>query len=798
MADTALAIDASEGRRRWLKHVEEFRLDDVFERLIPSLAAVNANEALELLIKKLRAVVQIDDEHGGYPGSTRSWCDRIDRDDSRKELPARLAHSVYARARQLAVDPASAVMICARLSAEQSEIFQRILIRLLADIGELVPEYVDRFIASDAALDPPFRATEVALVLRERFNVASDAARRVFVYALERGPNLDEVAWQLRHGVVGEQPVEKIDIETTVKEWQRTRLLWFQDRLPEQLQPLAGRVGVEPKTLSPQDQALAEIGVYIGPVSSFTRTDTSPKTLEELRAMGAEQLVTFLREWDPPAPSSPFGSAEPTVDGLSSVLTDLVSSESTMMEYLVTQGATVDLAPEYLRAIAKGVAKVVAANAEVPWASALKLVVTILTKAQKAIGNPPVIDQTTQPWVWASREALDLVKTAARANAVPAADSDTAWAALGVAIAIGARFDGETEITSSDELISAAVNRFSGEAVETVVEMALAERRRKGSEGPGSEFVTLLDGVVAANASPALAELGRLLPFVLYLTEAWVARSIAPLMADRDLMNPAECPFWAGYLLGQRFFTDTFTVLRPLYLSAAMQVDPSATPARRWSLTEHLAQHAILAMMHGVASGNDADHLLPTILDRVPIQDRKQANWLIYREVTDAGGSNTGVLVPRILAFWDWRLGCLEELDPTNPQRAEEAIGLTWLVLATRLPAVDALPLATRTIALSNGKLALDHEIWERAVEFSSVDPVMAFNFAKPIILAILQSDFVDLPASQISGILSAALHSGNSDTAAAATALIHHLGEHGCDVFGELLTAGKHDDVDG
>ncbi len=142
-------------------------------------------------------------------------------------------------------------------------------------------------------------------------------------------------------------------------------------------------------------------------------------------------------------------------------------------------------------------------------------------------------------------------------------------------------------------------------------------------------------------------------------------------------MNSIECPLWAGYVLGQHFDLRTFKMLRPLYHAAAMCVDPSGASARRWSMTEHLAQHAILALMHGVAAGDDADKLLSTILDRVPVVDRKQAYWLIYREVSDMRGTDAAIVSPRVLAFWDWRLGCLEALDPADPQRAEEAIGLT-------------------------------------------------------------------------------------------------------------------------
>ena len=474
--------------------------------------------------------------------------------------------------------------------------------------------------------------------------------------------------------------------------------------------------------------------------------------------------------------------------GRSVLLADQQYKQLFPYSLLVEQGALATLAPEYLRAIAKGVAKRLAIDAAVPWAATLRFAVVTIGKGRITIDDAP-IDKSTQPWVWAMREVLELVQTAARANKLPSAEWGSAWEVIGVAVKAASQYDGATTIESGDDLTSAAANRFSGEAVRALIELALAERRTTGVDARVREqLIPLLDAIVADDASPALAELGRLLPYVFYLTEDWVRAAVGRLTSGRDLMNPIACPFWAGYVLGSRLDTRLFEVLRPMYLSAAMRIDPTAPQTCRWSMTENLAQHVVLAMMHGIASGGDPDRLLSTILDRVPVEDRNQAYWLIYREVTDAEGGDFDVLVPRVLAFWEWRLGCLEALEQTDPHRTEEAVGLTWLIVATRLRAVDTILLARRTVILSVGKLVLDNEVWSRAVEFSIVDPVAAFDFIRAIVLAALRNGFVDLHVTDVSTVLQAALDSGVTETQAEATALIHHLGEQGFDTFGELL----------
>ncbi len=81
--------------------------------------------------------------------------------------------------------------------------------------------------------------------------------------------------------------------------------------------------------------------------------------------------------------------------------------------------------------------------------------------------------------VWTARAGLELLKNAARGKQGGCRRTPiAAWEVLGLAITVGGRFDGQTEITSAEDLVSAAVNRFSGEAVDALIEMGLAERRR--------------------------------------------------------------------------------------------------------------------------------------------------------------------------------------------------------------------------------------------------------------------------------------------------------------------------------
>ncbi len=91
------------------------------------------------------------------------------------------------------MDAPSTAATCAVLAAESGEIVQRILIRLLADVGELVPAYVSRFVVSDIALDRPFKPPRLHSPFVCSSVFASEAARRLF--CLRAGAR----AWPRRH-----------------------------------------------------------------------------------------------------------------------------------------------------------------------------------------------------------------------------------------------------------------------------------------------------------------------------------------------------------------------------------------------------------------------------------------------------------------------------------------------------------------------------------------------------------------------------------------------------------------------
>jgi hypothetical protein len=184
---------------------------------------------------------------------------------------------------------------------------------------------------------------------------------------------------------------------------------------------------------------------------------------------------------------------------------------------------------------------------------------------------------------------------------------------------------------------------------------------------------------------------------------------------------------------------------------------------------------------------SDHDALLQLTFDRVPVADRGQAYWLVWRQLEDARQDIVEAYGPRVLAFWGSRLDYLERM-PDNAARREESKLLGWLILAGRLPPAEALPLARRTATLSHGELPVSNHFWDIADRYVAADPPEALDLIAHVIGAEVRDPFDVLPSDRVSTALRTILDSDSVAARERATRLIHRLGEQGYEQFGDLL----------
>jgi hypothetical protein len=306
----------------------------------------------------------------------------------------------------------------------------------------------------------------------------------------------------------------------------------------------------------------------------------------------------------------------------------------------------------------------------------------------------------------------------------------------------------------------------------------------------------LLDEVIAYSGRASIgahAILGQFVPQLHLIAPEWVERNAEVLFAG-GAEEPLSKPAWGAYITRARLYDSVFREIRPWYLRAAQIAGTDsgwkAQEGDRWSLTDHLAQHALIACVRGLAAVGDEDRFIETVFTNVPVRDRGHACWTIFRGWSDSMQAPSSEYVQRLIGFWDWRLSTLEGASEAQ-DTVEEAKGLGWFMRTPFLPDEAVVRLGLRTTRLARGNVELYTE-WERLRELAHVDLEGVFGIAELTLSAQIRAAHPYVPVEEVMPFLEQILQCNQESVSNRATTLIHRLGEHGYAQFGKLLELGS------
>lgn len=873
----ALARSLRRGRRdtEWmLDRLDAYGLSQFIQKALPALEALDAGRLLELIAAKLERAAQLarlpEQEESSAPAAgaeeavvgaadahaaespdadprdeSEYWADHLDHAQEGGDVRTQLAVALAGIASRTAGrDAAGAQLVDKALARRRTDVFTRIRFVALRAAGEFAPRpSLDALIGDPMVIDPPFGAREAAAFLRAQFERASPDAQRRFLATLERGPEPDlvERMVEFRRGGArsdgeGEERAEGQNAAETLEDaaandaeardviadWQRRRLRWFHDQIPEVLKPLADALEVSPRIPSARDQALDEVGSWSSGVSSVGYR--SPTTISELGALSPEAVVEHLRTWRPEAGASPF--ERPSVEGLELALTSLVTEHPTDGEAIARLLPGAGIAPGYIAAVLAGF-EALAKEGRLPWRALVALVEFVLSEADRALASAQADDAVTNTWRSAVYLAVDVLREACSNNAVPEDSHDDVWRLASAAIrspitwselhssARTVRSGAERREEGLGDLEFGALNSLPGHAVRMLVDVALwdyrrAERLEGSTEASATarargeradevrdasetapRLVPLLESVLEQTGRPgrlARTMLGDFIPQLVLLARRWVLDH-AETLFEGGATTPGEHPTWGAYLARGGFYELVFRDLRAWYVRAA-DAAPDPTPGSErsdWSVSRNLAEHIVIAIVRGAAAVGDDDQLVERVFTHVRIEDRAHAYWSIFRGWSDAKAPVPEEFVERLVAFWEWRVSVLEG-QPESDERADEADGLGWFLVTPYVAPTEAIRLGLRTLRLASDDRRTGGSAWERLGELARHDSVGTFELVELLSRRALASDYPYLPYPQVALPLRAALSAENGGTRVRARRLINDLGERGLLEFGELL----------
>jgi hypothetical protein len=758
---------------------------ETMSRLVAALEASNPDRTLRFLLSKLGRVQELADAVG-----LKLWWNlnraeqrgRRDRDDVvvlLAELTVQVAERIAARGTPETHAVLELIDKC------EGDFFRGIGYRVLARVGESVPERIDEFLASSDARDPDVPATDVAALLRAQFRNASEAARKAFADALSEVRDLDSHREGLRCWY-GREPTEA-EVLDAARHFQRRVLAFFRGDIPEELRGLAEELGVWGLTPSHRDQQLAEVGSYSG-AASWGGPDPGGVSAEELALWSVDEVLGLV------------SSSSGTDSGLHGTLLSFARGNSGKAFEVLARIGERQVHPLASEGIFNGLAEAVNAGEVLDWRRAIAGIEKLVRGVAKLD-----VSQTADRAAWrrTAGRAIRVVQDGSRKDAIPPELAPDVWAVLREAVAIPLVWEvaDPARVQTVGDVIVAELNDATGDISNGVLSAALWHFRaisrvagRSSDEAKaavGRELRPILDRWLqdtGPHAAVARAVIGDYWPQLHLLVPEWVTHHSADLF-DGGLENPASRPTWTTYVARSDLYNEVFLGARTWYRKAAEAPEVWEKAVGKSvgtrEVTERLAVHLLIAVLRGLAAMGDEDKLLEIAFQNLAPADWSHACWAVFRGWSDADEPVPPEFVERLVGLWEWRVS---ELSAGEALAAvEESKALGWLFHTPFIPVADTIRLGRETARLSNGQLEM-YSRWDRMIDLAKTDPDGTFPIAESVLYAQARADYPHVPVEDVRPFLEYVLRAGNPATLDRTRRLINQLGERGFRQLKDLL----------
>ena len=775
-----------------VKHVE-FRSHQESERQASEEAAYNGEqpEQAEAGISRWLDPFSrppIDDERES------GWCENIHNTSVGDNVREALAHALFASGKRQSPDAASLESFLAILDGRGSGIFARIQMALLADSTDLSPQLAARanaFVQDEHALWPGEIGREIVGLLRAHFAKLDREVQEGLATRLRDGPSAD---WLTRHLAFFEREDTTEERTSAIHDWQRSRLRWFHQKLPEILLPLAEELGVVADIPTQRQQSLDETGAWRSGVTS--RGAYSATEFDALTSLDAPSLIQYLASWEEVGGSA--DDIDRPGEGLRPALMALAAQYSERLpEWVLSlEIAVLDLA--FLDGIASGIRAALTEGKRVDASAAIRL-----AKVLWARGIPLEEGTVSDEQRHAMTMACDLLRDVVERSTLTSGEFSVAWNFADDVLSSSAVWADEQRRPlpdGFDELQQRVWSSPAGRAMEMTLVLGWKhfESQRADDRWPWPPLVSPIEDRLKPHLDRAIAEhstvacvaqasIGQKLGQLFWMAPYWTERNMAALMDGSDV-SLVQHPAFGMYVTNHRPFGPLFTKLRSRYAtfaSAAALRGAIESEDRGGRVRNGVLNHTVGAVLRQIAQPGDADHIVENAFLSTTAKQRSHCYWGIYRSWSDTSADKVADLAPGLVRLWSWRLDVLANAE-SGPEKDEELQGMDMLVATPHLNIDEALSLTERTVAISDNRPRQFIPSWDRIARMTERDPVRGIRVVERIVRSVLAADYPYLPFDEIAPVLRAAI-AARGDARTLARALINVLGERGLDDFEEL-----------
>lgn len=767
---------------------------EVLEKNVPELVSVAGEKALTLLCDLLDSAIRLSqrsEEDTGPEDYSYIWRSAIEDHEQNHLSGLRdfLVTAVRDAAKQIArADSSQVPLLVEKLEQRWWHVFQRIALHLLRVFPDTAPRLVTERLLNPNLLDAVWCQNEYRHLLKKCFSLLSSEEGDRWLDLIEKGPPTNAVATEAGESLSPEEA------EREALAWRREQLAPVLDSLPaswrsrhkEWVKDLATSTDFSPVSIS--------WGSY-GP--------TSPKSTEDLRSMGMDDLVSFLRTWQ--------WSGDPMIspEGLGRELTALVASEPE--RFAVHAGRFQGLDPTYVRAFLSGLRDAAKEKRPFSWPPLLELCRWVVQQPRETPGRKSQYADLDPGWVWARKTSASLLSAGFESGPaeIPFDLRRIAWDVLKpITDDPEPTRDYEAQYGGSNlDPATLSINTTRGEAMHAVVRYTLWVRRHLGNEPDGKERLErgleeipetreVLESHLDLQQDPSFAirsVYGRWFPWLVLLDRKWAVANVPRIFPHdeslRDLLNAA----WETYIIFCEPYSNVFDVLYDEYKHAIGRLGTGGAQRRHLANPEErLAEHLMLLYWRGKLVLDEPDGLLTQFYAKALDALCGHALSTGGRHLYKTKGAIPSESLARLIALWKQRLN-VAQADASPSSHAAELAAFGWWFASAKFDDTWALDQLTQVLNLRPSEIVprmrgVDHLVAERLAKLVENNPRQVVRCLRLMVEGDVEGWRIRSWREHVRTILDTARQNPDMETRQAAEDLVHRLGARGHFDFRDLL----------
>lgn len=712
--------------------------EKALEAVVPMLASADGKRTLSLLFTLLDKAIHLSQIHSREKGSNDGspfWRPSI---EGKGELNwYRIKDALVTAVRNVAESLARNNLIPVEGLVQQLEsqrwlIFHRLGLHVLRLFPNDSTDLIEARLINVEQLETSGLRREYALLLQERFKYLSSEKQTEILELIEAGPDLAEFVTAYERW--RDEPPTEGQITQYANEWRRDRLALIVEDLPVSSK---NQYNALVKELGP---AKSFISAQIGPAEVSWVGGDSPKTAEELKSLGFDEIFSFLRTWNPP---DEFMGATRT--GLGQEFSNVVASNPGM--FVTAAKRFPALHPAYVNGFFSGLRTALKQEKEFEWLPVLTLCNWVVTQPVDINRDPDV--EYELRWNRVRQTIAELLSEGMQSRTkgeVPFDLRTTVWEILKVITddpeptpAYEARYGG----TNMDPA-TLSINTIRGQAMHTVMRYALWVKRHSAAVGEEREIQQWLgimpevQEVLKHHLEPVndpslavRAVYGQWFPWLVTLDFQWTRQNTSRIFPVDGSLQAYRDAAWNAYITFNRPYDDVFDILREEYRRAIEQITSISHEKiilAPWpsDVNKRLIQHLMVFYWRGRLELDEPNGLLVYFYSKVPDELRASAFRFVGQSLHHTKEEILPDILERLKALWVWRLNEARNSVNREPYAAEmSAFG--WWFTSNKFDDIWAMTRLKQALELS-GKVEDDHSVVKRLAELASTMPLLTIE----------------------------------------------------------------------